>query len=98
MPYIKSIAASTFTDCKKLVNVTMPTETIDNLGYAMFSGCSSLKSITLPKVVLETFNPSSFFAECRALESVELPTNTTQIGFRMFDTCKALTNLDLTKT
>ena len=76
----------------KLVSLVLPT-TINNIGYAAFSGCSGLISITIPNSVISI--GSDAFRDCSSLTSIILPNSIKGIRYSTFQDCKGLTSIKL---
>ena len=81
---------STFSECKKLVKVTLP-EGIVNINYA-FSGCENLTTINFPKS-LQSIGASAF--SNTKLQKVDLSglTELKNIGNSAFSSCQELTEV-----
>ena len=76
-----------FYGCDKLVNVTLPANTLKINNYAFF-GCKSLASITIPASV--DYLGDYAFAKCEALKKVEIPASVNNMGNAAFNSCTAL--------
>lgn len=84
------ILESTFSECKKLVKVTLP-EGLTNINYA-FSGCENLATVNLPKS-LQTIGNSSFSST--KLQKVDMSglTELRSIGGSAFSSCSELSEV-----
>ncbi len=74
----------------------------DNVEYmsAMFSGCTELKELDLSANSFSSLvNTQQMFANCSSLETLKLPSFTEKMTdmSKMFDGCKALKSLDLSR-
>ena len=76
-----------FYGCDKLVNVTLPANTLKINNYAFF-GCKSLASITIPASV--DYLGDYAFAKCEALKKVEIPASVNNMANAVFNSCTAL--------
>ena len=83
-----SLRGASFTDCKKLTNITIPDSVV---AISRFDGCSNLKSVALPK----TFNSLPTFRNCSSLESIVIPENVSVLSQTHFTGCAALTSITL---
>ena len=81
-----------FSECKSLVNITLPS-TIKKIGKKAFYYCSSLISIDIPEGV--TIIPKNCFYGCSSLESVTLPSTIKQIEEHAFYGCSSLISIDI---
>ena len=81
-----------FSECKSLVNITLPS-TIKKIGKNAFYYCSSLISIDIPEGV--TIIPKNCFYGCSSLESVTLPSTIKQIEEHAFYGCSSLISIDI---
>ncbi len=86
------IASSAFSDCDKLLSVTIP-EYITTLGRYAFSYCDNLTSVTYN--AQHTVLPAQSFSHCPSLRSVTLPDSLKTIEGYAFDGCKQLTSIDI---
>ena len=88
-----SIWGGAFSNCEKLVSVTLGENT--EIGGSAFYGCESLERINIPKGC--TLYESAF-AECKKLASVTLPENLKIIPKFCFNGCYALTGIGFPST
>ena len=94
---VTGIAAQGFSDCEKLVSITIP-DSVTSIGEGAFgnnirgdafSGCTSLTSITIPDSVT-SIGDYAFYG-CDSLISVTIPDSVTSIGSSAFYGCSSLT-------
>ena len=87
-----SIPARTdaFSDCKKLVSVTI-SDSVTSIESGAFSGCESLTTVRLPSGITEI--PAYAFDECKNLTSITIPDGVTSIGDGAFGNCESLNNV-----
>ena len=81
---------TTFSDCKSLVKVVMPTSNSAGNGYgSAFANCENLLEITIPSNSTGITSLASTFSGCYNLRSVTLPTtlNSCTSLFLSFFTC-----------
>lgn len=92
--YFKNVhsLSRVFSDCNKLVSITIP-ENITELGAYAFSGCSSLTSVVLPSILNAI--PNNTFQNCTKLSSICLPSSVTSVGQYAFDGCSSLKTIIL---
>lgn len=81
-----------FSNCEKLVYVTLP-KSIIAIGASAFAECSSLKSINIPDGV--TFVEENAFGCCTRLASVTIPSSVDFIGKFAFLFCPRLTTVTI---
>lgn len=81
---VTSIGAGAFAACGNLEEITVPS-TVTSLGAGAFKGCAKLKRATLRIDAV----PAHCFADCAALESVDLGA-VTSIGEQAFADCTRL--------
>lgn len=89
---LKTISASLFFNCKKLVNV-YNTKNIDTLSNRLFYGCSSLTNFTIPDSVIK-IGAYSFF-ECISLSNINIPNKVETIYGDAFNSCISLKVLNV---
>ncbi len=87
---VVAIKENTFSKCKELISVTIPTS-IKTIGAAAFSYCSNLKKINLPPSLSEI--EKEVFRECENLDSITFPAKLKKIGDGSFRDCKGLQSL-----
>lgn len=87
---VVAIKENTFSKCKELISVTIPTS-IKTIGAAAFSYCSNLKKINLPPSLSEI--EKEVFRECENLDSITFPAKLKKIGDGSFRDCKELQSL-----
>ena len=86
------IGNSSFSFCKKLKSVKIPTS-VATIEMWAFDGCTSLESITIPNGV-ETIG-SEAFNKCTSLSSVSIPGSVKTIDSKAFCGCTALTSISV---
>ncbi|MCR5480805.1 MAG: leucine-rich repeat protein [Ruminococcus sp.] len=89
---VKLIDNSSFSFCKKLKSVKIPTS-VATIEMWAFDGCTSLESITIPNGV-ETID-SEVFNNCTSLSSVSIPGSVNAIAQKAFCGCTALTSISV---
>ena len=89
---VKLIGNSSFSFCKKLKSVKIPTS-VATIEMWAFDGCTSLESITIPNGV-ETIG-SQAFNKCTSLSSISIPGSVKTIDFKAFCGCTALTSISV---
>ena len=90
------IACSAFGDCTNLTSVTIPPDSVKNIGSYAFSDCASLTSITIPDSV--TSIGVYAFSDCTSLTSVTIPNSVKSIGSYAFDNCSNLKSVNYNGT
>ncbi len=90
---VKEIGGSMFSCCYKLTSVKLPDSTETIAGDA-FSYCSALKSVTVPAGV--TSIGTSAFRQT-ALEEFDMPDAVTTLGEYVFEGCKQLRRVHLSR-
>ena len=78
---VQVIAASAFSDCKKLTSVTF-SDSVDTIADSAFQGCNKLKEIILPKK-LKVLGDDVFY-KCSGLKRIVFPTTIKTIGENTF--------------
>ena len=89
---IKSIGASAFSGCTKLVEINLPNG-LKTIGNNAFYKCKSLKTINMPDSV--EYVGYNAFEECAKLESVTTSSGLTKILSYTFKNCTNLTTLTI---
>ena len=77
-----------FCDCDSLQNIVLPQNSNLYIGKYAFRSCVRLKNVRLPKSCKEL--PRSLFELCHALDSIDFPTDLTDIGYCAFEQCDSL--------
>lgn len=75
---VKTIGDCSFSGCKKLKALVIPSGVV-SVGQYAFDRCSSVKSVALPNTV-KTLDYSSFY-DCRSLEQITVPKEVKSIKF-----------------
>lgn len=81
------IASSAFSECEKLISVTIP-DSVTSIGNSTFFGCESLTNITIPNSVTRFGN--SVFYGCVSLVNITIPDSVMSIGKEAFYDCDGL--------
>lgn len=81
---VTSLGSFSFSDCSRLVSVTIP-DGVTSLGDYCFNNCSSLTSITIPESVTSLGNYC--FSDCSGLTSITIPNGVTSLGNYCFYSC-----------
>ena len=84
---ITLIPNNTFSECKSLKTITLPT-TVEKIDYNAFIGCESIEEIVIPDAV-KTIG-KQVFSFCSSLKHVVLGTQLESIGNHAFNECDAL--------
>ncbi len=87
-----TIAASAFSYCYELTNVTIP-DSVTNICGGAFKSCTSLESVSIGNGV--TNIGEAAFNECTKLTRVAIPDRVTKIGEGAFQFCESLINVTL---
>ncbi len=85
---VTHISDAAFAYCDKLQSVVF-SDTVETMGYAVFSACSNLTSVTLSNN-LQYVNEISFYL-CKSLTEITIPDSVTLIGNSAFGECEGLT-------
>ena len=78
---IRTIEATAFNDCDKLVNVIIP-GSVTSLGPDSFGGCGKLESVVINNGVSSIEDGA--FKGCPSLKQIEIPKSVTTIGNKAF--------------
>ena len=91
MPYLTSLASSTFMDCQNLVSVSFPL--LDYLPDDTFNGCISLSEYT----ILISSLGDRVFANCTGLETITISymADVVAAGSDLFSNCPNLTHINV---
>lgn len=92
---VRTIGGSGFSDCKKLVGITIP-DSVTHIQYNAFWGCYNLTSITIPDSVTNIGDKA--FVGCSKLESVNIPNGVKWIKEGTFAGCNKLTSITIPVT
>jgi hypothetical protein len=87
---VTEIGYDAFSNCKRLLSVTIPNSVI-RIGSYAFQNCSGLTSIILPRSMLR-IGVGAFYG-CSNLGSVNFPKNITTIFYRVFEGCRKLSDV-----
>lgn len=106
--------APTFRFCSSLKSICLPDSIVEDEFGLSFEGCSSLTQVVLPKSITKLGDdeyeitpiyddghielPGSAFANCKSLESIDIPEGVTYIGTYSFWGCTSLKNINLPST
>lgn len=86
------IASCAFSNCNKLVSVTVP-ESVISIERFAFENCTSLVNINIPEKVTRILHYT--FSNCSSLKSITIPDGVTYIESYMFKDCTSLENVIL---
>lgn len=89
---VTNIGVSAFTDCSKLVSITMGTG-VKTIGDQAFMNCASLAGVSIPSGA--TNIGSEAFYACSSLASVTLPTTVRSIAGASFSWCAKLSTMSI---
>ena len=90
---VTSIPKESFTECKNLTTITIPT-TVEAIGERAFYLCEKLTAVTLPKKLRELGDAA--FYECTALSSLKMNDSQLSVLNRfVFARCSSLTAITL---
>ena len=76
-----------------ITGITIPAS-VDRLGYRVFQDCSAMISVTFNGNLIPDFN-DDVFKNCRALQSITIPSSVTSIGITAFINCRALPSITI---
>lgn len=94
---IKSIGSFAFSNCLKLSEVTIASNTtLTELEDGTFYNCSALKNITLPNQIVALGD--SVFAYCSQLETIQVSNQLVSIGNNCFTWCSSLQSITIPAT
>lgn len=91
---VTNIGYKAFHDCESISTISIPSS-IKTIGIAAFEG-SSLVSITLNEGI--TSIGATAFQHCGNLESIEIPNSVITIGEGVFNDCKKIKSIKLSKS
>ncbi|MCA9096043.1 MAG: leucine-rich repeat domain-containing protein, partial [Planctomycetaceae bacterium] len=89
---VTRIGPNAFSNCKGIVDVTIPT-TVTDIGASAFYDCGGLTDLTIPHSVASI--GSSAFVRCVGLTQVTIPSSVTEIGSEAFQSCPGLTSISI---
>jgi hypothetical protein len=87
---VTSIGKYAFSDCDKLLNVTIP-NSVTSIGRAAFNNCRELVGVNISNNV--TMIDDWTFSCCEKLSSIIIPNGVTSIGRAAFNNCRNLTEV-----
>jgi hypothetical protein len=87
---VTSIGKYAFSDCDKLLNVTIP-NSVTSIGRAAFNNCRELVGVNISNNV--TMIDDWTFSDCEKLSSIIIPNGVTSIGIAAFNNCRNLTEV-----
>lgn len=99
---VTKVADGGFAQCPQIKHVTIP-ETIDEIGTYAFSAKipladsvdMALETVVFSETEYLVAIGNSAFADCKNLESINLPDSVAHIAMRAFSGCSALQNLEI---
>ncbi len=89
---VSSIGSESFTNCRELTSIKLPSS-INSIGEYAFAYCESLTSIDIPNGVDSICN--HVFYSCKGLKSITIPNSVISIGDYAFESCKSLSTINL---
>lgn len=90
---ITKISGSTFADCIKLKEFSVP-QNVTEIGDMAFANCGALTTVSLPDSLKEI--GSQAFANCYSLQKVVIPKNVKAIGSSVFENCSMINEFEYT--
>ena len=90
---ITKISGSTFADCIKLKEFSVP-QNVTEIGDMAFANCGALTTVSLPDSLKEI--GSQAFANCYSLKKVVIPKNVKAIGSSVFENCSMINEFEYT--
>lgn len=95
-----TIGVGAFSNCERLVDVTLPAESITEIGKRAFKNCKWLVNLkfTSSKLTNQADIKANAFSGCERLAALELPENIVTIGDNAFSGCKGLVSVELPDT
>lgn len=90
---ITKISSSTFADCIKLKEFSVP-QNVTEIGDMAFANCGALTIVSLPDSLKEI--GSQAFANCYSLQKVVIPKNVKAIGSSVFENCSMINEFEYT--
>lgn len=90
---ITRISVSTFADCIKLKEFSVP-QNVTEIGDMAFANCGALTTVSLPDSLKEI--GSQAFANCYSLQKVVIPKNVKAIGSSVFENCSMINEFEYT--
>ncbi|MDE6730218.1 MAG: leucine-rich repeat protein [Oscillospiraceae bacterium] len=82
LPFISVIKASTFSGCKELKTVTIPSS-VKSIEFEAFAGCKSLSEVEISNDIVCTIDIYAF-DDCPSLTQIQLPKSINAIGQSAF--------------
>lgn len=90
---ITKISVSTFADCIKLKEFSVP-QNVTEIGDMAFANCGALTTVSLPDSLKKI--GSQAFANCYSLQKVVIPKNVKAIGSSVFENCSMINEFEYT--
>ena len=92
---VTSIGKYAFSDCDKLLNVTVP-NSVTSIGRAAFNNCRNLTEVVMPSELTSIGHWA--FCGCHRLKEVIIPWRVTTIYVDAFDICDSLSSITVLNT
>ena len=92
---VKYVGDWVFSECYRLVNITLPDELLV-IGGSAFYACTGLKSITIPNSV--KYIGGIAFELCENIQTITIPSGVEEIGEETFMQCTSLKSINIPKS
>ena len=92
---VKYVGDWVFSECYRLVNITLPDELLI-IGGSAFYACTGLKSITIPNSV--KYIGGIAFELCENIQTITIPSGVEEIGEETFMQCTSLKSINIPKS
>ncbi len=92
---VKYVGDWVFSECYRLVNITLPDELLI-IGGSAFYACTGLKSITIPNSV--KYIGGIAFELCENIQTITIPSGVEEIGEETFMQCTSLKSINISKS